>query len=1104
MRLTLALLFVPVSVALTQSRAKPAPKPAAAAPAPSAARPDSGGLGAVVGGLKLRSIGPALTEGRISDLAVDPTDKAVWYVATAAGGVWKTINDGTSFTPVFDDEGSWAIGAITIDPNDHNVIWVGTGENNAQRVVAYGDGVYKSVDGGKSWKNVGLKESQHISRIVVDPRNSDVVYVAAQGPLWSGGGDRGLYKTTDGGTTWTRVLNVDDWTGANDVQLDPRHPDVLVATTWQRERRAFGFIAGGPGSAVWRSTDGGKTWTKSQSGFPKGDLGRIGLARSPADPDVIYAMANAADDKGGLFRSRDGGASWEKMGGTQFGGNYYNRIFADPKNVDRVYAGNVLLQVSNDGGKTFSALGEINKHVDNHVVWIDPDDTDHLVVGCDGGVYETFDRGRTWRFGANLPVTQYYRVATDDARPFYRVYGGAQDNFSVGGPSRTRTDNGIRNADWFITSGGDGFGSVVDPTDPNVVYAQSQFGNLVRFDLRTGEQVGIQPFDPTTGAALRWNWDSPVIISPHDHNRLYFAAQQVYRSDDRGDSWRPVSPDLSRQIDRNTLKLMGRVWSVDAVEKNVSTTLFGTIFTLAESPLKEGLLFAGTDDGLIQISEDGGAHWRAADHFPGVPDTTFVSRVVPSQHDANTVYATFNGHWSGDFKPYVLKSTDLGRTWVNISGDLPERGSVWCLAEDDGNPNLLFAGTEFGLYFTVDGGKRWTRLKGGLPTIQVRDLTIQKREHDLVLATFGRGFYVLDDYTPLRQLSPETLAQRAALFAVRPAALYVPASPLGLPGASFQGANAYVAENPPYGAVFTYYLKDGFASRKDRRQKADAATEKQGGDVVFPPWDSLKAEDREEDPAVVVTVSDTSGNVVRRFTAPTGKGINRVAWDLRLPPANPVDAPPVKPDPNNPFNQGPRGPYAPPGTYQVTLSARVDSMVTALGAPQRFRVVDLDSALGARAYASIGDEQKVAALQREVLGAAALVGDALTRVGYLKRAIDETPTADATLATRVREMENRLRDARELLAGDPTRARRQEPVSQSLLDRLRGAIGSRWGNSFAPMNAAERAQVDYVRGQFTVVMPKVQQLIGGDLKALEDAAEAAGVPWTPGRMPKNP
>src|SRR5689334_709442 len=662
-------------------------------------------------GLKLRSIGPALTSGRIADVAVHPTDKTIWYVASAAGGVWKTTNAGTSFTPVFDGEGSFSIGTVTVDPKNPSVVWVGTGENNAQRVVAYGDGIYKSVDGGKSWTNTGLKESEHIARIVIDPRNSDVVYVAAQGPLWRKGGDRVVYKTTDGGKTWTRILSVDDWTGANDIQLDPRNPDMLVATTWQRNRRVFAFIAGGPGSAVYRSTDAGKTWNKSQSGFPTEDLGRIGLSMSPANPSVVYAVADAANSKGGFFRSHDGGASWERMSDYQTGGNYYNEVFADPKNVDRVYAVDVNLQVSDDGGRTFRRVGENLKHVDNHSVWIDPDATDHLIVGCDGGVYETYDRGRTWRYISNLPITQYYRVATDESKPFYRIFGGAQDNFSVGGPSRTRTNNGIRNSDWFITSGGDGFGSVVDPVDPSTVYAESQFGVLSRFNLKTGEFVGIQPFDDTNGEALRWNWDSPLFVSPHSHTRIYFAANRVFRSDDRGDSWKAISPDLSRQIDRNKLKMMDRVWGVDAVAKNISTTLFGTIFTIAESPLKEGLLFAGTDDGRVQISEDGGAHWRAIDHFPGVPDTTFVSRVVPSQHDVNTLYVTLNNHWSGDFKPYVVKTTDLGRTWTNISGDLPARGDVWALAEDHVDRNLLFVGTEFGLFFTVDGGKKWSQLK---------------------------------------------------------------------------------------------------------------------------------------------------------------------------------------------------------------------------------------------------------------------------------------------------------------------------------------------------------------------------------------------------------
>jgi photosystem II stability/assembly factor-like uncharacterized protein len=1060
---------------------------------------DSARLTTALSGLRLRSVGPALTSGRITDIAIAP-DRKTWFVATAAGGVWKSTNAGTSFSPVFDNEGAFTTSVVVIDPRNPNVVWVGSGENNAQRVVAYGDGVYKSIDGGRSWKNVGLKESEHIGRVVIDPRNSDVVYVAAQGPLWRRGGDRGVFKTTDGGKTWTKLsVPADDWTGANDIQLDPRDPDILIATTWQRERRVFGFIAGGPGSAVYRSIDAGRTWTKSQSGFPDVDLGRIGLSASPADPNVVYAIAEAADGKGGFFRSRDFGASWERMSDYQAGGNYYNEIFADPRTVDRVYAIDVNLKVSDDGGRTFHNVGERFRHVDNHVVWIDPGDTDHLVVGCDGGVYETFDRGRSWRFAANLPVTQYYRVATDNARPFYGIFGGAQDNFSVGGPSRTRTNNGIRNADWFITSGGDGFGSVVDPEDPNTVYAESQFGVLSRFNLRTGESVGIQPFD-SLGEALRWNWDSPLFVSPHSHTRIYFASNRLYRSDDRGDSWRAVSPDLSRNIDRNRLKLMDRVWSVDAVSKNVSTTLFGTIVTIAESPVREGLLFVGTDDGRLSISENGGGSWRSIDHFAGVPDTSVVQRVVPSNFDANTLYAVFQNHQSGDFKPYVLKSTDVGRSWTNISGNLPERGSTWSLAEDHVDRNLLFVGTEFGLYATTDGGRRWMRLKGGLPTIQVRDLTIQRSENDLVVATFGRGFYILDDYTPLRTLSEQTLAARAQVFPVKAAPLYVESSPLGLPDASFQGAGTYMAANPPFGAVITYYLRDSLASRRSQRVIAERALEKKGADVFYPPWDTLRAEDREEAPAVIVTITDANGQVVRRFAGSNAAGINRVAWDLRLQPADPVNGPAYKPDPDYPFTSPPLAPFAPPGAYQVSLMTRVGGTLAALAGPVRFQVVDIDTVPG-RVIATIAEQRRVADLERSVLGASASLKEALTRIGFLRRAIDESPGADTSLARRVRALEQQLRDAQESLTGDPTRGARQEAAETPLESRLRGAIGNVWGSSLSALNASQAAQVELVGQRFGSIEQRIRQLVGVELPNLERDAERAGVPWTPGRLP---
>ena len=1095
----LALVVLVASHATAQSTSR-----AAAAAAPAA---DTSKLSSLIGSMRFRSIGPALTSGRISDVAVHPTDKKIWFVATAAGGVWKSVNAGVSFTPVFDGEGSFSTGAITIDPKNPNVIWVGSGENNAQRVVAYGDGIYKSIDGGRSWRNVGLKESEHIGRIVIDPRNSDVVYVASQGPLWSKGGERGLYKTTDGGATWTRVLHVDDWTGVNDVQLDPRNPDILIATTWQRQRRTCCFVAGGPGSGVHRSTDGGKTWTKSQTGFPSVDLGRIGLAISPVNPDVVYAIADAAQGRGGFFRSTNGGVSWERMNSYQTGGNYYNEIFADPHDVDRVYAADVILQVTDDGGRTFRRVGELAKHVDNHSVWIDPDEVDHLIVGCDGGVYESWDRGRTWRFAANIPVTQFYRVTVDDLQPFYRVAGGTQDNFSMVGPSRTRTVNGIRNADWIITQGGDGFGSAFDPSDPNIVYAQAQFGSLSRFNLATGDVMGIQPEDAANGPGLRWNWDSPLMVSPHSPTRIYFAAERLLRSDDRGNSWRIISPDLSRNIDRATLKMMDRVQGVDAVGRNASTTLYGNITTIAESPVQEGLLITGTNDGRVSITEDGGTTWRNIDRFPTVPETTYVAKVVASNHDARTIYVTFNNHWTGDYKPYVLKSTDLGRTWTSISGNLPARGATWAIAEDPRNRSLLFVGTEFGAFASIDGGAKWVQIKGGLPTTQVRDIAIQARASDLVLATFGRGFYILDDYSALRTLTPEVVASAAHLFPARPALLYAQSAPLGLPGASFQGAGHYLAENPPYGATITYYLRDDLKSRRARRRDADAAAARNNQDATIPSWADLKAEDREEDPAVIVEVSDAAGNRVRRMTGPASSGMHRVTWDLKYQPVDPVNGPPFAIDPDFPFFSPPTGPFALPGQYTARLYTRVDGVVSPIGAPMTFAVVDADPAgsrRNPRTAAILASELRNVELERAALGAGAYLNDLTGKLNFLRRAIDESPRSDSSLIRQVRALQTRLLDLQERLNGDPTRGRRNESSPTGLLGRLQIALAQSRGSTLEAPTEAQLAQLDIVRNALGAILAEVRQFAEVDVRAVETAAEAAGIPWTAGRLPQLP
>ena len=1055
-------------------------------------------------GLQLRSIGPAMPSGRIGDIAVDPRDHRTWFVAVASGGVWKTTNGGTTFTPVFDDQPSYSIGCVTIDPRESLTVWVGTGENNSQRSVAWGDGVYKSIDGGKTWKNMGLAKSEHIGRIVVDPRNSDIVYVAAQGPLWAPGGDRGLYKTSDGGKTWKAALTISENTGVSDIAMDPSNPDVLYAAAYQRRRHVYTLINGGPESAIYKSTDAGATWTKLTAGLPKENLGRIGLAVSPVDPKTVYAIVEAARRTGGFFRSQDGGANWTKMSSyVAASPQYYQEIFADPKDVDRVYSMDVYTRITNDGGKTFTRLGGQWKHVDDHALWIDPTETDHLIIGSDGGLYETFDHGATWDFKENLPVTQFYRISADDALPFYHVYGGTQDNFSLGGPSRTTTMHGITNADWYVTLGGDGFRSLADPKDPNIVYAEAQHGVLHRFDKRTGEALDIQPQPVGDMEPLRLNWDSPLIISPHDSNRLYFAAQYLFRSDDRGDSWRPVSGDLTRDLDRNTLPVMGRVWGIEAVAKNASTSFYGNIVSLAESPLVEGLLYVGTDDGLVQVSEDGGKNWRRIAKFRGVPDMSYVSRLEASAHDAGTVYAAFDNHKSGDFKPYLLVSNDRGRSWKSISSNLPANHTTYAIVEDHVDRDLLFAGTEFGLFFTHNGGASWTKLEGGMPTIAVRDLWIQKRRGDLVVGTFGRGIYILDDYRPLRGAAAATAEREATLFAPRTAELYVERTPLGLPGKGFQGATYFTASNPPFGAVFTYYLRDELKSLRKQRWATESQIEKDGGNepskqVQYPTTEQLRAEARELEPSVVLTVFDDENNVVRRVTGPVTEGFHRVAWDLRYPPPSPIELEPREP---SLFATPEQGPLAMPGTYKVRLAKRVDGVETPLGEAQTFTVVPLYlSSMGeGDREATLAFQRQASRLQKAIMGAARANADALIRVQHVRRAIDETEQADANLVTRLNAVQNTLRDIDEALNGDVTLRARVEPQPPTLTDRISVAINGL--TTTQPPTQTHRAALRLAEQEIVPLLARLRQAVEVELAAIERELNAAGAPWTPGRIP---
>jgi photosystem II stability/assembly factor-like uncharacterized protein len=1054
-----------------------------------------------LGALRPRLVGPAVTAGRIVGFAVDPNDRSHYFVAVASGGVWKTTNAGTTWTPVFDNEGSYSIGCVVLDPKNPSVVWVGTGENNSQRSVGYGDGVYKSTDGGKTWQNVGLKTSEHIGKILIDPRDSDTVYVAAQGPLWSPGGDRGLYKTTDGGKTWNKDLSIDENTGVTDVVLDPRNPDLLIAASWQRRRHVWTIINGGPGSAIHRSTDGGKTWKKITSGLPGGDLGRIGLAIAPTDPDTVYAIIEAADG-GGIFRSTDRGVTWEKRNPFSAQAQYYSHLVVDPFDKDRVYAMNVLIQVSDDGGKTLTSLTERWKHVDNHELWIDPKDPNHYLCGCDGGIYESFDRAANWQMKPNLPVTQFYDIACDESGPFYHVYGGTQDNFTLGGPARTRSRHGIMNQDWFVVQGGDGFHCKVDPTDPNTVYGCLQYGVLARFDRRTGQRVQIQP-QPTAGdLPPRWNWDSPLIISPHDPKRLYFAANVLFRSDDRGDSWKAVSPDLTRQVDRNKLAVMGKIWGPDAVFKSSSTSLYGTCVALAESFKTPGLIYVGTDDGLIQVTADGGKTWQKHEQFPGVPANTYVSKLVASQHDAKTVYACFDNHKNGDFKPYILKSTDAGKSWASIAGDLPDRGTVYCVAEDHVVQNLLFCGTEFGLYFTLDGGKKWHRIRNGLPTIQVKDLVIQRKMNDLVIGTFGRSFYVIDDYSPLRGLSPKTLAQPAVVFHPRQTPLYIPSAQFGGAGKAFLGASHYTADNPEFGATFTYYLKDGLKSRKQLRQEAEKAAEKKGEPVPYPTPEELRLEAEEEAPSVFLVVRDDDGNAIRMIPGPTAAGMHRVTWDLRDPGAT---LPSLRvPDPAD-EDDSPRqasGPLAAPGKYTVALHQRYRGEAKRLAGPVEFNVV-LDT-LGNPDPAAVKEQvafhRQVLKLSRAVTGATNVANELSTRLDSIRRALDAAPKADEESKKAVREMIDRNRTILRDLRGDTVLANRNYNVPVSISDRV-GYAGRASTQSLTAPTATQKESFAIASKEFAAELAKLKKLADEDLPALEKKLDTFGAPWTPGRLP---
>jgi photosystem II stability/assembly factor-like uncharacterized protein len=1048
--------------------------------------------------LKLRNIGPAITSGRVADLAVNPQNPSEYYVAAASGGVWKTTNAGTTFTPVFDGQGSYSIGCVVLDPTNPNVVWVGTGEGNNQRSVAYGDGIYKSEDGGKTWKNVGLKQSEHIGSLVIDPTDGDVVYVAAYGPLWNSGGERGIYKTTDGGKTWKIILNVSEHTGFSEIHMDPRNSKILYATAHQRQRKVFTYIGGGPESALYKSTDAGATWTKLTSGLPSGDVGRITIDISPVNPDLIFAMIEAREG-GGTYVSQDRGQSWQKQSSVSTSGNYYQRLFCDPKDVNKIFAMDTYLQVSDDGGKTFRILGEKSKHIDNHVIWVNPDNTDHYLVGCDGGLYESFDAGTNWLYKPNLPITQFYKVATDNGLPFYQVHGGTQDNFSIGGPSRTISANGIMNSDWYFTSLGDGFETQVDQSDPNIIYAQSQYGGLVRYDRKTGEMLDIKAEEPEGEPGYRWNWDAPLVISKFDNKRIYHAANKVFRSNDRGNSWKVISPDLSKQLDRNKMEVMGRVWSVDAVAKNQSTDIYGNITTLSESPLDENMLFVGTDDGALHVTTNGGANWSAMSYPSGVPANAYVYQLLASQHDKNTVYAVFNQHRYGDFKPYFYRSRDAGNTWTALQNNLPERGSVYTVAEDHVNANLLFVGTEFGLFTSINGGTNWVQLKGGLPTIAVRDLEIQRRENDLVLATFGRGFYILDDYTPLRNMKVEDLQKEAMIYPVKDALMFIPSMTLGVRGKGFQGESFYTAPNPPVGATFTYYLKNDIKTLKEKRKEKEAELVKNKQPVYYPSLDSLKMEDMQPEPHVLLTITDESGAVVRRLKSPAKKGMNRIVWDFRYESTAPVNF--ASFDESFVFSSADKGHMALPGNYKVSISKFEDGKYTTLTEPVPFKAVPLAAgSFQVQDKKALGEfTSQVAELRRVISGTEEYRREQANKLRFLKAAAQKAGAVPLELSEQFVALEKRIDAAGVALNGDRAMSSREFETAPSINQRLGNIVGALWSSTTADPVYYKDSYAS-IQKQFRPVYNEVKA-IGEEVKKLEASLEKQGAPYTPGRLP---
>jgi photosystem II stability/assembly factor-like uncharacterized protein len=1018
--------------------------------------------------LKFREIGPAIMGGRVDEFAVVESDPKVVYVGMASGGLWKTVNAGTTWQPVFDRQSAASIGAVALAPSDPSIVWVGTGEANNRQSSSWGDGVYKSMDGGQTWRKMGLSDTHHIGRLAIHPADPGIVYVAAVGRLWGPNEERGVFKTTDGGATWTKVLYVDEDTGATDIAMDRNSPDTLYAATYQRRRSAWGYNGGGSGSAIYKTVDGGATWTKLTRGLPyegetDSQTGRIGLSLYRRNPDIVYAIVEHA--QGGVFRSEDRGESWTRMSDVNPRPAYYSQICVDPNNDLRVWVLGSPVYRSEDGGRTFSGYdfrSPSNRiHVDNHAIWINPNDSNHMLLGTDGGIHWSWDRGKTWDFVNTIATGQFYEVGYDMQKP-YRVSGGLQDNGSWVGPSMSLTKwgywlpAGSSNNDWISIHGSDGYYTVIDPTDPNIIYAETPDGNPIRRDMRTTEARVIRPREEPGDPRYRFYWDTPLVISAFDPKTIYYASQFLFRSTDRGDNWTRISPDLTTGVEQNSLPTMGRLPDERMLSRQDGVWNYACITVIAESPLDADVLWVGTDDGILQVTRDLGKSWEdVTERIPGLPRAACVARIAASRHAAGTAYVAFDAHRINDFAPYIYVTTDFGRTWRTAIRGLPrDNGVVHALREHHRTPDLLFAGTETGLFVSFDRGASWESLRLNLPTVPVYDIAIHPRENDLIVGTHGRSIWILDDITALEGMAAGVSSEEIHLFDIRPATawrIYDIRRDHGGPGHKF-----FYAENPPYGALITYFLKSEPAESSQIRIK----------------------------------IEDAGGNFIRTLEGARDPGVNRTAWDLRL-------GLPSEPAPGVPSGRGRfmRGPVVEPGTYTVTLAVgektvsrpvvvEEDPRITT---PASDRAVRFDVLLRLRDLSSRagGSAQALAELRR-------VLGEAMK---------DWEETLGPDIPEEVRRLAEELSHAADKLwerfatrrlwlgSSSPPLVWRP-PTLTRRISRLASAVE---GITAAP-TSSQMAELEELSGLAAETAAAVDELIQGGLQDLNRGLTQAGVP----------